>query len=203
MEMGRYAIVALAAYILGNIQFAIIISRMKYKDDVRNHGSGNAGSTNMLRVYGAKSGAVTFIGDFLKGVAAILLGRWIAGEVGSYIATLFVVLGHCFPIFFKMKGGKGVASTFGCIWLINPLYAAIVTAVAAILLFTTHIIAVVSMGAATVFLLLVLFFDLQNTPLVVVTVCIYMFIILRHTDNIKRLIHKEESKVLKKKEKSG
>lgn len=198
MEAGRYILVACIAYLLGNVQFAVIISRMKYKDDVRNHGSGNAGSTNMLRVYGIKPGAVTFAGDFFKGVLAILLGKLIAGEIGGYVATICVVLGHCFPVLFKFKGGKGVASTFGCIWMINPLYGAIVTVIGAAIFFATRIIAVASMSGATIFLLLVLLLESQNIPLIIMTVILYVFIILRHVDNIKRLIHKEENKILKK-----
>ncbi len=108
--MERYTIIAIAAYLLGNVQFAIILSKWKYHDDVRKHGSGNAGSTNMLRVFGLKPGLLTFAGDFCKGVLAVLLGRLVAGERGSYVAALFVVLGHDFPVFLQFKGGKGVAS---------------------------------------------------------------------------------------------
>ena len=104
-----YLACAALGYLLGNVQFAVIISRLKYKDDVRNHGSGNAGSTNMLRVFGLSSGLITFLGDLLKGILGVLIGRWIAGEVGGYICALFVVLGHDFPVFLRFKGGKGVA----------------------------------------------------------------------------------------------
>ena len=86
-------------YLLGNIQTAIIVSRAYYHDDVRNHGSGNAGSTNMVRVYGYGPGAITFAGDFTKAFLGVLLGQLLCGQIGGYIAGLLVVIGHCWPAF--------------------------------------------------------------------------------------------------------
>lgn len=94
-----YLICLLLGYLLGNLQFAIVFSHLLYHDDVREHGSGNAGSTNMLRVFGLKSGLLTFIGDFLKGVAAVLIGRSLGGAIGSYCMALGAILGHDFPPF--------------------------------------------------------------------------------------------------------
>ena len=88
---------AALGYIIGNIQFALIFSHLLHRDDVRHHGSGNAGSTNMLRVYGKKDGIITFVGDFLKGVAGVLIGRLLGGENCAYIGAVGVVLGHCYP----------------------------------------------------------------------------------------------------------
>ena len=103
--------VAAAGYVLGNFQTAILISKRAFHDDVREHGSGNAGTTNMIRVFGMKPGIVTFIGDCAKAIAGVLLGRLIMGTLGGYIAGLFVIVGHCWPVFAGFRGGKGVASS--------------------------------------------------------------------------------------------
>ena len=199
----QLVLAALAGYLLGNLQTAVIFSKWKYHDDIRNHGSGNAGSTNMLRVFGVKSGLVTFTGDFCKGILAVLLGRLIAGEHGAYIAALFAVIGHDFPLFLQFKGGKGVASTFAIIWMIQPLYAAIITAAAVILLLITRTISPVSIGCATLYMVLVVVFQWSDTPLIVLSAALWALIIIRHTDNIKRLLHGEESKLFEKKKKKN
>lgn len=197
---GYYLLAAVLGYLLGNLQSAVIISRLKYKDDVRNHGSGNAGSTNMLRVFGLKPGAVTFAGDLVKGILAVLVGRWIAGEIGAYIASVFVVLGHCFPVFLQFRGGKGVASTLGIAWVLNPLFAVIMTAWAVLMVVLTRTISIVSLTGITLYFLLTLIFSWGNTALVVSVGVLWLLIVLRHADNIKRLLKGEESKVFEKKQ---
>lgn len=199
MNMGLYILAAVVAYLLGNLQSAVIISRLKYKDDVRNHGSGNAGSTNMLRVFGLKSGAVTFAGDLLKGVLAVLAGRWIAGEAGGYIASFFVALGHCYPVFLQFRGGKGVASSLGVAWMLNPLFAAIMTVWAALMVAVTRTISIVSLTGITLYFLLTLVFDWGNWVLIASIGLLWLLIVLRHADNIKRLLKGEESKLFEKK----
>lgn len=197
--MGSFIISAVAGYLIGNLQTAVIISKFLYKDDVRNHGSGNAGSTNMLRVFGLKSGLVTFIGDFIKGILAVLAGRWIAGETGGYIASVAVVLGHCFPAFLQFRGGKGVASMLGIAWMLNPLFAAVMTVWAALMVLLTRTISIVSLSGVTLYLILVLVFASGNTGFVIAFSLLWLLIVLRHTDNIRRLLKGEESKVFEKK----
>ena len=199
--MERYTIIAIAAYLLGNVQFAIILSKWKYHDDVRKHGSGNAGSTNMLRVFGLKPGLLTFAGDFCKGVLAVLLGRLVAGERGSYVAALFVVLGHDFPVFLQFKGGKGVASTFGIAWSLIPPFGMVLTVYAVIMIFLTRTIAIVSLSGVTLYLILAAIFYWKNTELLILIVLLVALVFVRHTDNIKRLISGEESKLFERKKK--
>lgn len=201
--MEKYVLIAVLAYLLGNVQFAIILSKFKYHDDIRNHGSGNAGSTNMLRVFGLKPGLITFAGDFLKGMLAVVVGRLIAGEMGAYIASLFVVLGHDFPAFMRFKGGKGVASTFGVAWMLNPLYAAVVTVYAAVMLYITRTVAIVSLTGVLLFLVLTLIFQLYNTPFVILVVVLLLLITIRHTENIKRILAGKENKLFEKKKKDA
>ncbi|HPV99426.1 MAG TPA: glycerol-3-phosphate acyltransferase, partial [Oscillospiraceae bacterium] len=106
---------AALSYLLGSCNMAIIVSRLFRVPDIREFGSGSAGMTNMLRTYGKKLAAITFAGDFLKGSLAVFLARVIFARMGfamdlGYLAGIFVVLGHIFPIFFGFHGGKGVAT---------------------------------------------------------------------------------------------
>lgn len=121
------ALVAILAYLVGSISFAIIVSRVGANDDVRSHGSGNAGMTNMLRNYGVKLAALTAIGDFGKGALTVLAGRWIFSLMdvtafdGGYLAGFCVLIGHLFPLYFGFRGGKGVLTSLGVILVLNPL----------------------------------------------------------------------------------
>jgi len=100
-----------SGYLLGGLNFAIIISKKKFGVDVRDFGSGNAGMTNMHRTFGKKAGVITLVGDMGKAIVACLIGYLLLGLLGAYIAGLFCILGHMFPVKYKFKGGKGVAST--------------------------------------------------------------------------------------------
>ncbi len=112
ISFGIGAIVCIVAgYLLGGLNFAIILSRKEFGVDVRDFGSGNAGSTNMRRTFGAKAGYITLLGDVSKTIVACLIGYLLLGLLGAYIAGLFSMLGHMFPIKYKFKGGKGVACT--------------------------------------------------------------------------------------------
>ena len=194
-----YLVCLLLGYLLGNVQFAVILSHFLYHDDVRHHGSGNAGATNMVRVFGLKGGALTFIGDFIKGATAVLIGRSLGGPIGSYAMALGVVLGHDFPAFFKFKGGKGVASSIGVIWLLNPIIGAIATAVGVGMVIYTKFISVGSLTGATTFLLLILAFgtDLWQRLL---ALALWALVVLRHADNIDRLRKGMEPKITDKRQ---
>ena len=132
MESVLIAVVsALQAYLLGSIDTGILISKFVYHDDVRKHGSGAAGMTNMLRTFGKKAAAMTAVGDVLKGVLAVCIGRWLFGflpadagvspYLGVYLAAIFAVLGHLYPLYFGFKGGKGVLVAGGAILAIQPV----------------------------------------------------------------------------------
>ena len=176
----------------GNLQTAILISKRYYHDDVRGHGSGNAGSTNMVRVFGFKPGIVTFLGDFCKAIAAVLLGRLLMGTLGGYVSALFAVLGHCYPAFAGFRGGKGVASSFAIAWMTFPLGAAITTVVAALVLAVTKKVSLVSLSGVLVFLIATLVFRFSDIALVVLAALLTAIVYLRHIDNIRRLLHNEE-----------
>ena len=125
----QYLLLAICVYAICNINFAIAFSKLFKKSDVRDYGSGNAGSTNMFRVYGLRMGALTFLCDTLKGAACCLLAKLIFGwstveaTTAGYIAGLFAVLGHVFPAFYRFRGGKGVATSVGVLFSLQPIFA--------------------------------------------------------------------------------
>ncbi len=127
----QFLLLAVASYLVGNVNFAVIFSKVFKKSDVRNYGSGNAGATNMFRVYGLAMGALTFVCDVAKGVLPCFLARYalfpfVASDVNvavtaGYIAGLFAVVGHIFPAFYRFKGGKGVATAIGVCFTLQPM----------------------------------------------------------------------------------
>lgn len=188
----------LAGYLLGNIQTSIIVSKRYYHDDVRNHGSGNAGSTNMVRVFGYRPGAITFAGDFTKALLGVLAGQLLCGTVGGYIAGLFVVVGHCWPAFAGFRGGKGVASSYSVAIFTFPLGALIAIAVGGVVLLVNKKMSIMSLAALLLFFLITLFTQLDsNIPLAVLAGLLTGIVYVRHIDNIKRLLHGEEQRLRK------
>jgi len=135
----KYLLIILIGYLLGNVSVGILIARLYGIKDIRKVGSGNAGTTNVLRNLGWAPSVLTLAGDCLKGLVAALIGKWIAGDVGLLIGGNFAVIGHDFPVFFKFKGGKGIATNLGLIIVVNPWIALILTvAVIAVVAFTRY-----------------------------------------------------------------
>ena len=166
--MATYIIVAVIAYLLGSISFSVIISKKVAGFDVREKGSGNAGTTNVLRSVGKGAAAITLVCDILKGVVAVLIaffaGKIVHGLDNSLLiqlAGLFVILGHTFPVFFKFKGGKGIATSLGVLLITNWQIGLICLVFALILMALTRMVSVGSIAAAILFPVLVLFIN-QN-----------------------------------------
>ncbi|OGO78048.1 MAG: acyl-phosphate glycerol 3-phosphate acyltransferase [Clostridiales bacterium GWB2_37_7] len=193
----RYVLVSVIAYFLGNFATSYIVSMRSAHIDIRKHGSGNAGATNVLRVLGAKAAAATFIGDALKGVAAVLIGRYIAGSNGAILAGLFVVVGHNWPVVLGFRGGKGVATTIGSLLAINPLLVSIVFAMAVIVLITTKYVSLASITGMVIFPIAMIAFK-QSKEYIAFSVIIAILAIFKHRTNIIRLINGTESKLGKK-----
>ena len=184
-------------YLLGNIQTAVIVSRAYYHDDVRNHGSGNAGSTNMVRVYGYGPGAITFAGDSLKAFLGVLAGQLLCGQVGGYIAGFFVVVGHCWPMFLGFRGGKGVASSYTIAILSFPLGALGAILLGGLILLINKKMSLMSLAAMLLFFIATMVFSLKNLPLVVLAGLLTIVVYVRHAENIQRLAHGEEQRLRK------
>jgi len=189
-------VLSVGSYFLGSLNFAIIISKLVYKEDIRNHGSGNAGMTNMLRTYGKLPAACTLLADALKAVVSVLIGRLIFGSIGAYMAGLACVLGHIFPFFYRFKGGKGVVVAFVTVFMTNWRVGLILLAFFVILVAGTKYVSLGSVMCALVYPLL-LSRMLKGDPIIVqlFSVVLAVIIVVKHKDNIMRLIRGEENKI--------
>lgn len=198
------AIVAVGSYLFGSLNFGIIVSKILAKDDIRSHGSGGAGMTNMLRTYGKGPAALTAVGDFLKAVLSIFLSRILFQRLGitlldaGYISGLFVILGHVYPVFFGFRGGKGVMTTLGVIMLVNPLVFLVIVIIFVPLVFITKIVSLASVIGAIVYPAITFAIaKIMHQPVFFSTLfaVAYMAIILiMHRSNIKRLLNGTEYK---------
>ncbi|MEM1484983.1 glycerol-3-phosphate 1-O-acyltransferase PlsY [Oscillospiraceae bacterium PP1C4] len=203
------AIAAAIAYLIGSVSFAVIVSRIGAQDDVRRHGSGNAGMTNILRNYGKKLALFTTIGDFGKGIVAVALGRMLFSMQGitvldgGYIAGLFVILGHLFPLYFGFKGGKGVLTSLGVLLLLNPIVFLVLVALLVPVVFTVKIVSLtVLLGYALLPIFTGLVDYMQGKPVifdVLFTLLISGIGTWMHRENIKRLINGTEYRFGQKK----
>lgn len=187
--------VAVIAYLLGTISFSLLISKIFFKDDVRRHGSGNAGSTNMIRAFGFKIGVITFVGDVLKGMLAALLGKLIAGTDGAYIAGILVIVGHNWPVFMKFKGGKGVATTIGMLFIVLPWITLICSIIGISIAFAGRIVSIGSLIGVVLSAIVVISRHYYDVKLVIFTLVYAGMCLFTHRENIKRLIKGEEKKL--------
>ena len=194
----------LQAYLLGSVDTGILVSKFVYHDDVRNHGSGAAGMTNMLRTFGKKAAAMTATGDVLKGVLAVCIGRWLfhmlpadAGMspyLGVYLAAIFAVLGHLYPLYFGFKGGKGVLVAGGAILAVQPILLPVLTVVFLLCLVPTGMVSLGSIAMAASYPVLTLIYGLLKgfaaDDLIVCVVGAAIMggmVIWMHRSNIQRL----------------
>lgn len=182
-------------YLMGSINPAILISRFVYHDDIRTHGSGNAGTTNMLRTFGTKAAVCTLLCDFGKAILATLLGRLLFGEMGQSLAGFFVGFGHMFPIFYRFKGGKGVACFAMVGLVIHPLVFVGLLTVFLIVLIGTKFVSLASVMAAFMFPFLMEAFAGDQSLTVAMAVLATCFVVFMHRENLKRIWNHEESKI--------
>jgi len=209
--MAKYIVIAVIAYLIGSVNFSVIISKKMAGFDVRDKGSGNAGTTNMLRSVGKKAAAITLILDILKGVVAIGIAI-ITGLIFKnsdkallvQIAALLVVIGHTFPIFFGFKGGKGVATSLGVLLMVNWKIGLICLVFAVILMALTRMVSLGSVGAAILFPVLVLFINTNYTVssgsgYFVFSILLALLVAFNHRANIKRILNGTENKLSFKK----
>ena len=203
--------VAVVGYLIGNMQTALIISRLKFRDDVRLYGSGNAGTTNMVRVYGKYYGLLTFIGDAGKCVAAFFIGRLLGGWLGinradpavsvllgGYIASACVVLGHCYPVLFQFRGGKGAASAYAMTWCLCWQAALVSTVIAIVIFLIWKRVSLVSVLTAISYLIgtyIVWATGNADRYLLFFVAPVVLLLLIRHKDNIKRLLRGEEKAI--------
>ena len=191
----------LIAYLLGSINTSIIASKLMIGDDIRNHGSGNAGATNALRTMGKKGAIIVVIGDVLKTVVAILIAKFILHNNPSavYIAGIGAVLGHNFPLYFKFKGGKGIIVSATVMLFADPVIGIIVMAFALAVMAITRYVSLGSILGAVLFAVLTLIFKTSQTDFVVFAFMLALLAIYMHKSNIARLFSGTENKLSFKK----
>lgn len=182
-------------YFLGSINFGIIISKLFHGEDIREYGSGNAGMTNMLRTYGKRDAAITLIGDALKAVVAVILGRILFGISGGYVAGLTCILGHAFTCYYKFKGGKGVVVTAATIAVIDWRIFLVLLGIFILVVAFSKYISLGSVCGMLVFPLLVQVWDRGLSINVLLSCLISALVIFLHRGNIKRIYNGTESKL--------
>lgn len=214
--MINYLVVAVVAYLIGSISFSVIFTKKFAGFDVREKGSGNAGTTNVLRTAGKGLAAFTLLCDILKGVGAVLIALLVGEMIKAdaqiratlvQIAGIFVVLGHTYPIFFKFKGGKGVATALGVILVTNWEIGLICLVFALILMALSRMVSLGSLAAAILFPILCLFSKVNyivggeeaHFAYIVFSIILAVMVVFNHRENIKRLAQGTENKISFKK----
>ncbi len=180
------------AYVIGSISFSILLSRLFYNGDVREGGSGNAGATNMGRRFGKLAGLLTLVGDILKAVLSMFLGNLLAGEAGLVAAAWGCVIGHCFPAYYKFKGGKGVAVGLAIATAAGWQMCVAAIATFVVVVFLTRKVSLASLCATIAVVISACFFAPDKLMLVMIIVTAAV-IIIRHSTNIKRLVQGQEA----------
>ena len=221
VTFGGILLCMIIPYLLGSLNFGVMISQRRFGDDVRTHGSGNAGATNMLRTYGWKAGVLTMAGDMLKAVIAVGLGYLIVGvnaqvtdangmtyimvdQFGAAIAGLFVMLGHMFPIFFKFKGGKGVSTAGMVIFMISPISGVFCLLTFLVVVFGTRYVSLGSVMGLVLYPIVLNAFSHaydppRNATACMISVLMACLVVFMHRENLKRLVNHTESKISFKK----
>ncbi len=185
---------AAIGYLLGSVSGGILTGHAFGKLDIRSVGSNNAGTTNVLRTLGWLPSLVTFVIDALKGLFAAMIGRALAGEFGAMAGGLFAVLGHNWPAFYRFKGGKGMATSFGVILATDPLIALILLAVQIGVLVLTKTMSMASLATAGLYFVLTFLLRFGNWKWIAFSFVLSCLAIYSHRANIKRLIeHKENA----------
>ena len=208
--MTSIIIVAIISYLIGSIMFSVIFTKKIAGFDVRTRGSGNAGSTNVLRTAGKKVAIITLICDILKGVVAVLIG-YIVGKLTKasvetsqmliLTAGVMVVLGHTFPIFFKFKGGKGVATSLGVLLMINWRIGLICLVFALLIMAVSRMVSLGSISAAILFPVLCIFINenylikANHFGYILFGIILCLLVVFNHRSNLKRIINGKENKL--------
>ena len=209
--MVTYIVIGIIAYLIGSISFSVIISKKMAGFVVREKGSKNAGSTNVLRTVGKKAAVITLLCDVLKGVVAVLIAYIVGKFVDNVdrailvqVAALCVVIGHTFPIFFKFKGGKGVATSLGIVLLLNWQIGLICLVFALVLMILTRMVSLGSISAAILFPVLTIFITenyLVEGNYIIFGILLAAFVVYNHRANVKRILTGTENKLNFNKEK--
>ncbi len=204
-----YILDAIIAYLLGSISFSVIFSKKIAGIDVREEGSKNAGTTYVFRTVGKKAAALTLICDILKGVIAVLIGyaiSFITKDLNAallvQIAGIFAINGHTFPVFYKFKGGKGIATSLGILLLVNYQIGLICLVFWLIIVIFTRMVSLGSIMAAILFPVLTIFIAqnyLVEGNYIIFGIVVAVLVVFNHRSNVKRILEGKENKLSFKK----
>lgn len=196
-----YLILGICSYLIGSIPFSYLIPKWIGKVDIRTMGSGNTGTTNVVRTLGMKVGVLAFIGDFLKGIIPALIGLLWLGELGGIIGGSMAVIGHCYPIWLKFIGGKGVATSAGILIVLMPDICILLLIGQFLIIALTKYMSLASLLSAVLLPILAFIFS-KSDQMVLFSISLAIFVIFRHRANLLRLIKGTESKLVVKKKKT-
>ena len=193
--------VSVVAYFIGSVNFAVIISK-KLGKDVRDFGSGNAGGTNMIRCFGKKIGIITILLDGLKSAVACIIGLLIYGVTGALVAGFFCIIGHAYPVYFKFRGGKGVACMAAMVLITSPFVFLIMLAIYLVILFGFKMVSLSSIMTALMYPMIFSMVHGYGIQIIVALLC-SLFVVFFHRKNLARIFYHEEPKInISKKKKS-
>lgn len=207
----------LVAFVVGGIPFGYLVGRAILKDDIRKHGSGNIGATNVARVIGWKWGSFVLVLDAIKGLLPTLGARLLmasrfsedAAQTATILAGIAAILGHMYPIWLKLRGGKGVATALGVVLVISPVASLVALILFSIVVGTTKIVAAASIAAAIGFAVTQLIllgskvFDVAKLPLTLFSIIVPALIVWKHRSNIGRILRGEENRIGKRSQPSS
>ena len=196
----KLPVIAIAGYLLGNIQTGVLVSRAMGHFDIRHRGSRNAGTTNVLRTMGWAPSVLTLLGDVAKAALASLLGLWLGGsggwgDWGARLGGLCAILGHNWPALFGFRGGKGIAASLGMFLVTDPWIALFLVPCQAVVLAITHTMSVASLASAALYTLLSLAFHWGDWLLVLYALLVTALAYWSHRGNIDRLKRNRENKL--------
>ncbi len=196
----------IAAYLIGSLSFAVIVSKYYGMDDPRTYGSGNPGATNVLRSGKKKAAALTLLGDALKGLVAVILARCLQdalnlSDIAIAAVAVAALVGHMWPLFFGFKGGKGVATALGVLLALSPATALVCATIWLVMAFGFKVSSLAAL-AATVAAPLVAFWLMPYSSWAWATVVIAVLVLYRHKSNIQNLLQGKEGKIGDKADKS-
>ena len=193
----RYAVIVVAGYLLGNISMGLIVSE-RYHMDIREHGSGNAGTTNVLRTLGWLPSVLTLVGDVLKSFFACLLGKWLAGETGLLVGGFMAVIGHNWPVFCGFRGGKGMAASLGIVFALSWQMALGFLGLEVLVAGLTGYVSVASL-ATSVAIPIAAGIIYRDSPdfwfYLIYSILLAAVTIFSHRSNIKRLLSGTENRI--------
>jgi glycerol-3-phosphate acyltransferase PlsY len=195
MSWTIYIIIAVAGYFLGNISTGLFVGRYMANIDIRQHGSGNAGMTNVLRTMGWLPSVLTLAGDVLKGVIAGLFGRWLGGEAGAMLGGLAAIAGHNWPVLLGFKGGRGIATSLGAIIVVNPYIAIALVLIQAAVVALTRYMSVASLVSAAAYFVLTFIARFGAFTEIAFALTVTLLAVYSHRENIGRLIKHSENRL--------